>query len=478
MMRLLLVAWIILSFGTPCLAGTTGSISGSVKDSTGAVIPGAFVEITNTSQGIQSKSVTDAGGNFAFQSLPVGRYDLRASAPGFSVVQQVGLMVNADSVFRADVVLHVAERNEKVEVSATTLQVDIDNTQVGDVISSKAITAVALNGRSFTDLLSLQPGVTPITTQQPNSIVMAGASVAIAPSGELNPGNESISGQREDANGYIVNGGDVKEMMNGGTSIVPNLDSISEFRVLTSNFDAEYGNYSGGVVNVVTKSGTNQVHGSGFEFLRNTALDARNFFSPEKGFFRQNQFGGTAGGPISRDKVFFFADYQGTRMNQSVDTGLIPVPTVPNRTGDFSGQAGSLTGKVSGPFLANLLSQKLGYAVSANESYFTPGCSTNTQCVFTTQSFPSTHGLSRQNICCNSFLCRILGLRIFPLPLRASCCGMTKPDSDLTRTTNSGACSPPIISSTITRSTIRTLRDREALMFPASTPKTLGGLNL
>src|SRR5215471_7703516 len=281
MMRLLLVPWIILSFSTPCLAGTTGSISGSVKDSTGAVIPGAFVEITNTAQGIQSKSVTDAGGNFTFQSLPVGRYDLQASAPRFNVVKQVGLIVNADSVLRADVVLQVAERNEKVEVSATTLQVDIDNTQVGDVISSKAITAVALNGRSFTDLLSVQPGVAPVTTQQPNSIVMAGASVAIAPSGELNPGNESISGQREDANGYMVNGGDVKEMMNGGTSIVPNLDSISEFRILTNNFDAEFGNYSGGVVNVVTKAGTNGLHGSGFEFLRNTDLDARNFFSPE-----------------------------------------------------------------------------------------------------------------------------------------------------------------------------------------------------
>jgi hypothetical protein len=388
MMRLLLVSWIILSFSTPGLAGTTGSISGSVKDSTGAVIPGAFVEITNTSQGIQSKSATDAGGSFTFQSLPVGRYDLQATAPGFSVVKQVGLMVNADSTVRADVVLQVAERSEKVEVSATALQVNIDNTQVGDVIGSKAITAIALNGRSFTDLLSVQPGVAPVTTQQPNSIVMAGASVAIAPSGELNPGNESISGQREDANGYMVNGGDVKEMMNGGTSIVPNLDSISEFRLLTSNFDAEYGNYSGGVVNVVTKSGTNQVHGSGFEFLRNTALDARNFFSPDKGFFRQNQFGGTIGGPILRDKVFFFADYQGTRMNQSVDTGLIPVPSGANRTGDFSGQAGFLTGKVSGPFFANLLSQKLGYAVSANEPYFTPGCSMNTQCVFPNAIIP------------------------------------------------------------------------------------------
>jgi hypothetical protein len=195
--------------------------------------------------------------------------------------------------------------------------------------------AVALNGRSFTDLLALQPGIVPMSTQLPDSIVMAGAQVAIAPSGNLNPGNQSISGQREDANGFIVNGGDVKEMMNGGTTIVPNLDSIAEFRVLTNNFDAEYGNYSGGIVNVVTKSGTNQLHGSGFEFLRNTALDARSWFSPERDVFRQNQFGGTIGGPIKKNKILFFSDYQGTRTNQGVDTGLIPVPSVTERSGNF-----------------------------------------------------------------------------------------------------------------------------------------------
>ena len=120
--------------------------------------------------------------------------------------------------------------------------------------------------------------------------------------------------------------------------------------------------------------GGNQVHGSAFEFLRNTDLDARNFFSPERSFYRQNQFGGTVGGPIKKNKVFFFADYQGTRTHQGIDTGLIPVPTLAERAGDFSGVASALTGAVSGPYLANLLSQKLGYAVSANEPYYTPGC--------------------------------------------------------------------------------------------------------
>jgi hypothetical protein len=244
------------------------------------------------------------------------------------------------------------------------------------------MTSVALNGRSFTDLLALQPGIAPMPTQEPESIVMAGASIAIAPSGTLNAGNQSISGQREDANGYLVNGGDVKELMNGGTSVVPNLDSIAEFRILTNNFDAEYGNYSGGIINVVTKSGANQLHGSAFNFLRNTALDSRSFFSPERSFYRQNQFGGTLGGAIQQNKAFFFGDYQGTRQAQGVDTGLIPVPTLANRSGNLFDQRDSLTGEVSGPYLATLLSQKLGYGVTTNEPYYTPGCIASSQCVF------------------------------------------------------------------------------------------------
>src|SRR5262249_14093160 len=138
----------------------------------------------------------------------------------------------------------------------------------------------------------------------------------------------------------------------------------------------------GGVVNVVTKSGTNDIHGTGFEFLRNTDLDARNFFSPERSFYRQNQFGGTLGGPVSKNKFFFFGDYQGTRQSQGIDTGLIPVPTLADRTGNLADKADSLTGSVSGPYLANLLTQKLGYGVSANEPYYFPGCTTSESCVF------------------------------------------------------------------------------------------------
>src|SRR5947209_1929317 len=383
----LVVAIVIASAGLSW-AGTTGSISGTVKDASGALISGATVQVVNIAQGIQKRIESDGNGGYTFPSLPVGHYDLQIEAPGFKSEKRTGLTIDADGILRVDAILQIAEKVEEVVVTASGVHVETESTQMGEVITSNAMTTVALNGRSFTDLLSLQPGIVPVTTQQPNSIVMAGASVAIAPSGELNPGNQSISGQREDSNGYIVNGGDVKEMMNGGTAIVPNLDAVQEFRVLTNNYDAEYGNFTGGVVNVVTKSGTNEIHGSAFDFLRDTALDARNFLSPERGIFRQNQYGGTLGGPIRKKKLFFFADYQGTRNTESVDTGLIPVPSLANRMGDFSDHADSLTGSVSGPFLANLLSQKLGYAVSANEPYFIPGCTNSSQCVFPNAVIP------------------------------------------------------------------------------------------
>jgi hypothetical protein len=360
-----------------------------VKDPDGAVIPGAMLTVTNTAMGIQTKVMSDDKGAYVFQSLPVGRYDLQVEAQAFKTQSRTGIVVDLDAVVRVDLTLELATRSESITVTETEIQIETDTTQMGEVVTGRAMTAVALNGRSFTDLLALQPGIVPVTTQQPDSIVMAGASVAIAPSGTLNAGNQSISGQREDANGFMVNGGDVKELMNGGTTVVPNLDSIAEFRILTNNFDAEYGNYSGGIVNVVTKSGANELHGSAFEFLRNTSLDARSFFSPQRSTYRQNQFGGTIGGPIIKNKLFYFGDYQGTRQAQGVDTGLIPVPSLQARTGDLSSLASTLTGAVSGPNLAQQLSQKLGYTVKENEPYYTAGCTSPTDCVFPNAVIPT-----------------------------------------------------------------------------------------
>ena len=375
---------LLLAAAVLAWSAVTGGISGVVSDASGAVISGATVTVTNIAHGFQTKIRTDNKGFYTFPRLAVGHYDVLVELQGFRPEKKSDLAVDADSALRLDFSLQVSEKVEQVTVSESTNEVHVEtsSTQVGEVVTGKEMTSVALNGRSYTDLLALQPGIVPMSTQLPDSIVMAGASVAIAPSGGLNPGNQSISGQREDANGFMVNGGDVKELMNGGTAIVPNLDAIAEFRVLTNNFDAEYGNYSGGIINVVTKSGSNKLHGSAFEFLRNTDLDARNFFSPERGFFRQNQFGGTVGGPIRKNKVFYFADYQGTRNAQGLDTGLIAVPTLAERGGNFSDATDLLKGFVGGPYIANLLSQKLGYGVSADEAYYSPNCTSSSQCVF------------------------------------------------------------------------------------------------
>jgi hypothetical protein len=187
------------------------------------------------------------------------------------------------------------------------------------------------------------------------------------------PASFSINGQRESANGFYLNGASVQETIGQQAGIIPNLYSIAEFRILTSNADAEYGGYSGGIVNVITKSGVNEVHGSAFEFLRNTELDARGFFSPERSAFQQNQFGSTLGGPILKNKLFFFGDYQGQRTIQGIETGLVQVPSVVER-GDFMDATNTLTGKVNGAYLAQTLTNRLGYGVTGGEPYYFPGC--------------------------------------------------------------------------------------------------------
>ena len=305
-------------------------------------------------------------GFYSFPNLPVGHYDLTVSATGFTTERKMDLTVDTDSALRVDTALSVGMRSDAVIVTADpNVEVDTISTHLGEVISSVQMTGLPLNGRSYTDLLAIQPGVAPISTLLPSSVIMAGVTGGLDPSGDENPGNLSINGQRESSNGFLVNGIDVQEHMNGGTSIIPDLDSIEEFRVLTNNFDPEYGNYNGGVVTVVSKQGSNRFHGNAFEFLRNTRLDARGYFDPTRSAFRQNQFGGTIGGPVRREKLFFFADYQGTRTNQGVSTGFISVPTVAQRSGDFD----DLTGSVSGPYLASLLTQKLGYTVTSGEAY-------------------------------------------------------------------------------------------------------------
>ena len=318
---------------------------------------------------------------------------------GFKPLRRTGVAIDVNGKVVVDASLAIGERTETVTVSESAAHVETADTQLGEVITGKQMTAVPLNGRSFTDLLALQAGVAPVTSLTTDTTQDVGVS-AFSPSGDLNPGTVSINGQREFANSFVLNGSDVEEDVNMGAAIVPNLDSIDEFRILTSNFDAEYGEFSGGQISVVTKSGTNAFHGDLFEFLRNTDLDARNYFSPTRGAFDQNQFGGTLGGPIKRNKVFFFADYQGTRLTQGIDTGEIPVPSLQDRAGNLSdvasafttiGQNGStVPTTVSGTYWASQLSQRLGYAVTAGEPYYFPGCTTGAQCVLPNAIVPQS----------------------------------------------------------------------------------------
>ncbi len=367
-------------------ASITGSISGIVTDPSGSVIAGVQVTATNTATGVRAAVETDGAGFYSFSDLPVGDYDIEVKQTGFKSYRKSGIHVDANSAIRADVKLDIGQVSESVTVTTDAVHVETQSTQMGEVINSQKITAVPLNGRDFTDLLSLQPGVVP----SQYAAQSAGLNDrTVSGSDSLNSGNQSINGQREAANGFMINGANVNEGKNNGTAVIPNLDSIEEFRIITNNFDAEYGNYSGGQINVVTKSGSNGYHGDLFEFNRNTAFNGRDWFAPTIGKLIQNQFGGTVGGPIRKDKTFFFADYQGTRLITG-PTASTFVPSLADRNGDFTDQESALTGSVQGSAWAQTLTSRLGYPVTANEPYFFAGCTSTANCVLPNAQLPPT----------------------------------------------------------------------------------------
>ncbi|HWB98335.1 MAG TPA: carboxypeptidase-like regulatory domain-containing protein, partial [Bryobacteraceae bacterium] len=324
-------------------------------------------------------ALSDSLGQYRFLALPVGRYKVEASAAGFQKFVVTGVTLDVNQQRRIDITLQVGSVEQQVEVSANAVQVETTNTQLGQVIDQKKVLELPLNGRSYIDLLGLQAGVAPTTSssiQQDRPV-----------SGDMSAGNISVNGQRETANAFLVNGGDVSEGRNLGTAIVPNLDSVAEFRLITNSFDAEYGKFSGAIMNAITKSGTNGFHGSAFEFLRNDKLDARGFFDPEKGVFRRNQFGYAVGGPAIKNKVFWFTDYQGTRQARGVSSGLVQLPSASQREGDFSGlnafvDSSGEPATVQGPYWAQVLSKRLGYTVTAGEPYSPENCTSTLNCVF------------------------------------------------------------------------------------------------
>jgi hypothetical protein len=346
--------------------GTT-VLGTSVLDPSGAPVADAEVTLSAAlgESAVAQHARTREDGEFRFTVVPGQNYTLTITQPGFQAVTEE---VSGGKPL-APIRLAISNVSEQVRVEAAdSSKLDTQQTQEGIQLESQQVADIPLNGRSFTDLLAITPGVIPVSSAQSNAVVMSGVG-STPPSGDLDIGSLSVSGQRETSNSFRVNNSNVQEDVNMGIAIVPTLDSIAELEVLTGGFDAKLGNQSGGQVKVITRSGGDQLHGSAYNYFRNTALDARSYFSVTRAPYHQNQFGGTLGGPTPLKKIKFFADYQGTRQTQGIDTGKIDVPSTADRTGDLSDSLSSLTGTVNGDSWAQTLTNRLGYTVSNGEPY-------------------------------------------------------------------------------------------------------------
>jgi outer membrane receptor protein involved in Fe transport len=308
-----IIALLILIGGTASMAfaQSTSSVSGTVTDPAGAVIAGAKVEVTNQSTGVQSNSETDAAGAYLFPSLPIGIYTVNITASGFELAVVKNLKLEVASSITQNVQLKVGQATERVEIVADSSQVETTTTSLGQVISDKTVQEIPLNGRHFTDLSLLTPGtITPPANGFLSAPLRGQGSFGI-----------NTAGQREDTTNWLVNGINLNDPVQNQITFQPPIDTLAEYKIDNSAFPAEYGRNSGAIVNLATRSGTNEYHGELFEFFRNSYLDARNFFNPVgvlQNPFKRNEFGADFGGPIVKNKVFFFVAYEGLRQAQSL----------------------------------------------------------------------------------------------------------------------------------------------------------------
>jgi hypothetical protein len=308
----------------------TGSISGTVSDATGAAVAGAKVTITAPATGASREAVTDGNGHYVVPLLGVANYTVHVDQQGFQPAEAKGVQLQVDERRELDFKLALATVKENVEVSATIVGVQTADATLGQVITSQQVNDLPLNGRDFVQLATLTPGTT--TETNPNSFFNGGPSSEASARGSF---SLSVGGSRANSTDWLLDGNDNNELTSGAISILSSIDSIQEFKVLTYNYSAEWGTRGGPTVLVTTKSGTDQFHGSIFEFLRNTDLDARSFFATSTEKFNLNQFGFSLGGPIKKDKTFFFADFEQKDQRHGIPyTGL--VPTAAMRTGNFT----------------------------------------------------------------------------------------------------------------------------------------------
>jgi hypothetical protein len=391
--RILLAIFCLLVFPMcPLLYGqANGSFFGTVSDKTGSVISGADVTITSQSTGVTRTSKTDSTGHYLVPLLPVSDYTIRVQSQGFATSEQTNARLQVNEQREVDFTLAPGRVTEAVEVSGTEVALETSTPTLGQVITSQQVADLPLNGRDFVQLATLTPGTTQETN--PNSFFNAGASSEVSARGTY---SLSVGGSRAQSTDWLLDGNDNNELTAGGIAILPSIDAIQEFKVLTYNYSAEYGTRAGPTVLVTTKSGTNQFHGSLFEFFRNTKLDARSYFAATREQFNLNQFGGALGGPIRKNKTYFFLDYQAKRQRHGVPfTGLIPTPAMMN--GDFRIDPVGITRGSALSKFPNLLNP---YATGVDPKAF--------QCVPGTENLPNptsepinSHGGQQAGVGCN-----------------------------------------------------------------------------
>src|SRR3984893_13550509 len=312
---------IVLAPSLSSAQDATGRVVGTTSDQQAAVIPDVQITVTNMATHVARKTSTDRDGYFQVLELPIGDYKVTAEHGGFRTIisDEHKLLINQS--LRIDLTMQVGSTNQKIEVQANAAAVETVHATLGQSVTSRQLINMPLNGRDVLDLALLQPGVT--ESNDDNSA----------------PGNFSIAGGRSDSVTYLLDGGQNNDLLDNSQLIDPNPDAIAEFRLLTSNYTAEYGRNGGGIISVVTKSGSNPTHGSLFEFFRNRVLDANDFFNIENGIprldLKRNQYGATLGGPILKDRAFFFLAYQGQRQIQAVPD-VSPTFTPRELQGDFS----------------------------------------------------------------------------------------------------------------------------------------------
>src|SRR5256885_4746853 len=348
-----ILAFYLVMGSTDTFAQSTGGrIRGTVTDASGGAVTAAKLSIVNQANGQQRDAESGSNGEYIFLEVPVGTYDVALNQAGFKKYLRKGIVLDLNEVLNLDIVLQVGGSTETVEVTGAPPLVDTTSTQLGAVVGERAVSELPLAQRDAYQLLQLQPGV----QSQVGLDSVYGSDRA---------GVVSVNGGRGRDNNFTVNGGDGNDQFAGLPAIQPSPDAIAEFRVLTNTFDAEYGRNSGAVVNVVTKSGTNDFHGSAYEFFRNKNLNANGFFDTQKLDYLQNQFGATFGGPIKKDRTFFFVTYEGDRIRRGTSSDTVSVPTDAERAGDFS--AGSpFAGAIADDTFAGILNARAGCAAAVS----------------------------------------------------------------------------------------------------------------